>query len=128
MPSKVTFDTVRTIASSLPGVKESTGNGTLALKVGGKLMACTAINKSAEPNSLVVKIDFDQRNALLAEAPDTYYITDHYANYPSVLVRLSQTNSDALRDLLQSACRFVSGGKTRNTPSSPRGARRKPVR
>jgi hypothetical protein len=97
------------------------------LKIGGKLLACPAINKSAEPNSLVVRIDFDQRAALIAEAPETYYITDHYVNYPSVLVRLSRINSDALRDLLGSACRFVSGDETRKRPAvSPKRRRASP--
>ena len=64
--------------------------GKLALKVRGKLLACLAIHKSAEPESLVVRIDLEQRAGLLEEAPETYYITDHYRNYPAVLVRLSR--------------------------------------
>ena len=88
--------------------------GALALKVRGNLLACKAINKSAEQDSLVVRIDFDQRDALLAEAPETYYVTDHYVNYPSVLVRLSQIRMDELRDLLTSAWQFVTSQKKRN--------------
>ena len=72
-------------------------------------------NKSAEPDSLVVRIDFDQRAALLAEAPETYYVTDHYVNYPSVLVRMSRIGKDELRDLLSSAWRFVTSQKRRKT-------------
>lgn len=109
---KVTFDTVRKIASSLPGVQVSTTYGSPSLKLGGKLLSCIAINKSAEPNSLMVRIDRDQREALLNEAPETYYITDHYVNYPCVLVRLSRVNPDVLRDLLHAAWRFTSSGKT----------------
>jgi len=127
MASKTTFETVRKIASAIPGVEESTGLRGTSLKIGGKMLACPAINKSAEPNSLVVRIDFDQRAALIAEAPETYYITDHYVNYPSVLVRLSRINSDALRDLLGSACRFVSGDETRKRPAvSPKRRRASP--
>ena len=116
MPAKITFDTVLKIAASLPGIQEGTTYGVDCLKVGGKLLTCPAINKSAEPNSAMFRIDMDQRNALIEEAPDTYYITDHYVNYPCVLVRLSRMNADALRDLLQSAFRFVSAndrGKSR---------------
>ena len=79
-----------------------------------------AINKSAEPGSLGVRIGFDQREALLAEAPQTYYVTDHYVNYPIVLVRLSQIRIDELRDLLHSAWRFVTSKKKR-TASRPAG-------
>jgi hypothetical protein len=56
--------------------------------------------RSAEPDSLAVSIDFDQRAEFLAEAPDVYYLTDHYVNYPVVLVRLSRIHLDALKDLL----------------------------
>lgn len=115
--TKVTFDAVRKIGLELADVEASTAYGAFALKVGGKLLACTAINKSAEPNSLMVRVDFDQRDALLAEAPETYYVTDHYVNYPAVLVRLSQVGKDELRDLLGAAWRFVTS-KKKGTASS----------
>jgi hypothetical protein len=79
MPKRITFDTVRKIGLALPGVEEATAYGTPALKIGGKLMTCTAINKSAEANTLAVFVDFDRRAHLLAEAPNIYYFTDHYA-------------------------------------------------
>ena len=128
MAGKITFDTVRTIASGHPGVEESTSYGTPSLKSGGRLLTCIAINKSAEPNSLGVSIDLDQREALIAEAPDTYYITDHYVNYPVVLVRLSKVNPDVLRDLLHAAWRFVSANKTRKHLPLSRKLRRTSVR
>lgn len=78
-----------------------------ALKVRGKLLTCLPIHRSAEPDSLAVCIDFEQRAELLAAAPDTYYLTDHYVNYPVVLVRLSRIHLDALRDLLGMAWHFV---------------------
>lgn len=102
-----TFDAVRKAGLGLPGVEESTMYGAPALKVRGKLVACMASHKSAEPGSLVVRIDFEQREELVAAEPDTYYLTDHYVGYPSVLVRLSRIRADALADLLRSAWRFV---------------------
>jgi hypothetical protein len=108
MAGKITFETVRKIASSLPGVEESTSYGTPSLKLRGQILTCMAINKSAEPNSLVIRIDFDQRDALIAEAPDTYYTTDHYVNYPAVLVRLDRVDKEMIRDLLNAGWKFVS--------------------
>jgi hypothetical protein len=116
--TKATFDIVRQIGLALSDVEEGTMYGSPALKVRGGLLTCLAINKSAEPDSLVVAIDFDQRSGLLAEAPETYYVTDHYADYPVVLVRLSQIRIDQLRDLLGSAWRFVAAQK-RRTASRP---------
>jgi hypothetical protein len=105
--TKMIFKAVSEIAHALPGVEESTMYGSPALKVRGKLLACMAIHKSAEPESLVIRIDIDQRAGLLTEAPETYYVTEHYVNYPVVLVRLSQIDRDQLRDLLASAWRFI---------------------
>jgi hypothetical protein len=116
MPKKkVTFDVVREIGLALPDVVASTMYGSPALKLHGNLLTCMAIHKSVEPETLVVCIDFEQRAALLTEAPETYYLTDHYVNYPSVLVRLPRILVDQLRDLLRSAWRFVAAQKPRTT-------------
>ena len=121
MPKNTTnFDTVRNIGLALPGVEEGTAFGSPALKVRGKLLACIPSHRSAEPTSLVVRVDCDDRASLLAEAPDVYYVTDHYAGYSAVLVRLSRVTPDVLRDLLGMAHKFV----TRD--AAPRSPARKP--
>jgi len=120
--STINFDTVRNIRLALPGVEESTAYRQPALKVHGKLLACIPTNPSAEPGSLVVRVDFDDRAELLAADPDVYYVTDHYVGYTAVLVRLARVNPDVLRDLLGMAYKFV----TRNAaPRSPARKRRK---
>src|SRR5262245_19890425 len=102
-----TFDTVRAIARALPDVEEGTAWGTPAFKLRGRLLAGIASNKAAEPNTLFVCVSFDQRDAMIADDPDTYYLKDHYVGYPCVLVRLARIHPDALRDLLQAGWRFV---------------------
>lgn len=116
----ITFDTVRKIGLALPGVEESTAYGQPALKVHGKLLACLPANPSAEPGSLAVRVDFEDRAELLAAAPDLYYITDHYVGYAAVLVRLSRVTPDVLRDLLGMAHKFV----TRKHPPRSRPSKR----
>src|SRR5882762_9534295 len=66
--STINFDTVRKIGLTLPGVEASTAWGAPALKVRGKLLACVPTHRTAEPNSLVVRVDFDDRAELLAAA------------------------------------------------------------
>jgi hypothetical protein len=122
--STINFDTVRKIGLTLLGVEESTAYGSPALKVHGKLLACVPVNRSAEPGSLAVRVDFDDRADLLAAAPDVYYVTDHYLNYTAVLVRLSHVTPDVLRDLLGMAHEFVTANAARRLPSRHR---RKPV-
>jgi hypothetical protein len=108
MPRGIIYlDAVRRMGLELPGVEESAARGQLALKVRGKLLACVPTHRSAEPDSLVVRVDFEDRAELLAAAPDVYYVTEHYVGFPSVLVRLSRVNSDVLRDLLGMAYKFV---------------------
>ena len=101
------FDSVRKIALALPGVEEGTAYGVPALKVHGRLLACVPAHRSAEPGSIVVRVDFEDRAELQAAAPDVYYMTDHYADYNAVLVRLSRVTPGVLRDLLGMAHRFV---------------------
>jgi hypothetical protein len=125
---RVTFDTVRKLGLELPDVEEATMYGAPALEVRGAMFACMASHRSAEPGTLVVRMDVDQRDAMIAADPETYYLTDHYVGYPSVLVRLSRVHPDALRDLLLTAWRFVSSGHTRRTGARARpGARPGPA-
>lgn len=118
--NKIDFEAVRRIALELPDVEDAAAYGSAAIKVRGKLLTCIPTNKSAEPDSLAVRIGIDQRAELVATAPDVYYFTDHYANYPMVLVRLSRIHPDALRDLLGAAWRFV----TAKTPAVKRAVQR----
>ena len=111
LSKRIDFDVVREIALALPDVEEGTLHGAPTLKVSGRLLTCPALHKSAEPNSLVVRIGHDQRAELLAARPNVYYVTDHYVNYPTVLVRLSQIDRSSLKDLLGVAWQFVASKK-----------------
>jgi hypothetical protein len=75
-------------------------------------MAGLASHPSAEPGTLVVRADPEERELLLEDAPETYYVTDYYRKYPLVLVRLSRIDRDALRDVL-SMSRRLTVAKTR---------------
>ena len=125
MPRRITFKTVEAIGRTLPGVDVTTTWGMPTLKVGGRMFACIASHKSAEPNSLVIMMDFADRDALLEDAPDTYYLKEHYLNYPCVLVRLSRVHRDALHDLISSAHRYVSArSRKRSAGASARKSAR----
>ena len=101
----MTFNAVRKVALALEGVEESTWYGTAAFKLNGAGIA----RLKEDGKSLVVRVDFEQRRELMEADPETYYITDHYLNYPAVLVCLSRVDAAAMRDLLRGACRFVAG-------------------
>lgn len=101
------FEIVRSIGTALPDVKDASGRLGVALKYKGRLLACVAIDKSAEPDSLMVSISLKRRDALLAQNPGMYYLTGHYAPYPAILVRLSRIKRSALKDLLTEAWEFM---------------------
>lgn len=111
---RVTYDTVRRLALALPNVEEGTSYGTPALKVKGSLM----VRLREDLDSLVIKMPLDQREELMAADPETYYITDHYRDYPWMLVRLSNVRMDAIADLLQIAYRAAAPSKRGPAPRS----------
>ena len=102
------FESARRIGLTLPGVESATRyDGAPILKAGGCFMAGLASHRSAEPASLVVRMDIEQRQWLLDDAPETYYVTDYYEQYPVVLVRLASVDEAALRDLLSVSRRLT---------------------
>jgi len=123
MPRVNRFKAVEVIGRTLPGVEVTTTWGQPTLKVDGRMFVCIASHKSAEQDSLVVMMDIADRDALIEEAPDTYYLKEHYVGYPCVLVRLARVHPDALRDLVVGAHRYVTAKRARK-PSASRRARR----
>ena len=115
------FETVRTIGLTLPDVEATTRyDGSSVLKAGGAFMAGLATHRSSEPGTLVVRVDLEERVGFLEDAPEIYYVTDHYRNYPVVLVRLSRIDRNALRDLLAASrlLTLAKGRKRRRTDYS----------
>ncbi|MEP6945690.1 MAG: MmcQ/YjbR family DNA-binding protein [Acidobacteriota bacterium] len=90
------YETVRKIALSLPNVEEGLSYGAPALKAGEKLI----IRLREDLDSVVVLTTFEIREELIEAEPETYYITDHYLNYPYVLVSLEHVGEDALGEMI----------------------------
>jgi hypothetical protein len=102
------FVTVRAVGLTFPDVDSAIRyDGSPVLKAAGCFMAGLATHPSAEPGTLVVRMDFADRAALLEDAPETYYVTDYYERHPVVLARLSRLDDDALRDLLAMSWRLT---------------------
>ena len=125
----LTFDDVRAIALSMPDVTETTAYGMPAFKAGKTRFAGRPVERpDVEPNSLGVHLSFEERDRLIASRPDLYYLTEHYAPYPAVLVRLSKIRRSELRELLGAAWRYAMEGpgakKRRRAFSLARAGRR----
>lgn len=105
----VTYDTVRRAGLALPNAEEGTSYGTPALKTKGQLF----VRLHQDLDKIVVRMPFDRREELMAADPETYFITDHYRDYPWVLVSLPKVHADALPDLLRIAHRTAAAAKKR---------------
>lgn len=99
----MTWEDVRKLALAMPNVEEGKSYGTAALKVKTQLF----VRLREEGDVIVLKMPFDQREAMMAEAPEKFFITDHYLKYEWVLVRLPKVGEEELRDLLKGSYRAV---------------------
>lgn len=121
--ASIGLDSVFEVGLRLPDVKESQYYGARALKLNGRMLVCTPINKSAEVNSVVVAMSFERRAALLKKSPSLYYITDHYAPHPTMLIRLSRISRAELARTLRMAWDFAASESA--VPRSPGKTKRR---
>jgi hypothetical protein len=99
----ITFDDVRQMALAFPGVEEHLVFGGPTLKVGKRFLACIA---KIDPNTLCIKVpDRLEREYLLETKPDIYYLTDHYASFEALLVRMPLADPAEMRQLIEQAWR-----------------------
>jgi hypothetical protein len=83
-------------------VEESTWHNTPSLKVRKRSFV-----RLRERDVIVVLVDLDEKEALIAAEPHIFFQTPHYEGYPAVLVRLSQIDSGELREVLIESWRRV---------------------
>ena len=102
------FARVVAIASRLPGVEESRSYGTPSLKVKRSFLA--RMRTEAE-GGLAIRCDMMEREMLMQAAPETFYITDHYAAHAMVLINLDTVRWDAMPGIVESAWRMVATPK-----------------
>src|SRR5581483_11403899 len=84
-----------------------------------------------EDDSIVWILDsIDERDHFIEMEPETYFITDHYRNYPSVLVRLSRIDAGQLHKMLQRRWRAIAPKKLLKAmePGAPAGGAPENVR
>jgi hypothetical protein len=89
----------RALLLTLPGVEEGPCYGTAGFRVCGKFLARFRDNDTV----LVVKCGDIERDLRMQAEPRTFFSTDHYRGYPTVLIRLDSVTKDDLRDVLEVA-------------------------
>jgi hypothetical protein len=112
------------MALLLPGVSEGRAYGGPSLHVGRKFLG----RLRDDGETLVLKVELDERARLLESAPDAFFLTDHYAPHPYVLVNLLAVESGTLRRLIEQAWRMMASKRVillyENTSQLKRPTRR----
>ncbi len=104
----MTPDEMREIVLSFPGAEEGSSYGQPAFKVNGKFF--TRLRR--EDNSVVLTgISMDEREMLMEAEPDTFHITPHYKDYPSVLARIETLHPGSFQNFLERKWRQIAPKK-----------------
>ncbi len=98
----MTFQQVRRLLLSFPGVEEGPCYGTPGFRVRGKFLA----RLKEDGTTLVVKCGDEERDFRMEADPKTFFSTDHYRGYPTVLVRLERVRTGVLREVVEQAWRL----------------------
>ena len=105
-----TWATVKRWALALPHVTEGTSYGMPSLLAFGKFLA----RRRTEEGAVVLKVGtMVERDWLLTNEPDAFFITEHYKAYPAVLVRLEWADPLAIRELLEASWRRLAPASVR---------------
>ena len=91
-----TPDDVRELALSLPETAEKPSYGTPGFRVKDRLFA--RLHQDGE--SLVLRVDMDEREALAQAEPEKFFWTPHYDRHPWIQVRLAAVDREELSELL----------------------------
>ena len=120
----MTYEGAVKLALALPDVEEATSYGTPSLKARGRFLA----RLKEDGVTLALRCPFELRETLLRDDPDLFFVTDHYRDYPAVLVRLPRIRQARLKAVLKQAWEAVVQPSKQAGRSRPRAGKRKPPR
>ena len=82
---------------ALPGVTEGLSHGTPAFYVNKRML--TRLWENGE----VLVVRTEERDKWMQTDPETFFITDHYQNYPTMLIKMERVLPEDLKQLLTDA-------------------------
>lgn len=95
------FERLLEAARDLPDVVESVSYGTPCLKVRKKFLC-----RVKDADTAVLMCPLEEKEMLMAAAPDLFFETDHYKGWPAILVRLRRISDEELRHRMSIAWRM----------------------
>lgn len=91
------IDEIIQLAGALPGVRRTTADGLAHWRYHGRLVA-----RQLNDTHVVIRADFDYRDWLLRQFPDTFSVPDRYRRHMMVVADLAG-DADAIGDALETA-------------------------
>jgi hypothetical protein len=92
------------LAGALAGVRASTADGLAQWRYHGRLVA-----RQIDGTHLVIRTDFDYRDWLLRQFPDTFSVPARYAKHMMVVADLTIGDAGAIEDALEAAWQLQRG-------------------
>lgn len=94
----VRISEVDRLAGALAGVRRSTADGLAEWRYHGRLVA-----RQLDDAHVVIRADFDYRDGLLRQFPDTFSVPARYSKHMLVVADLAAGDAGAIEDALEAA-------------------------
>ena len=94
------YQTYLEIVVRFPNVEIGTSDGLPAVRVGGKLLSRLRVRSDG---ALALRYEIAERDRLIAQAADAFFVPEIYRTYPLVLVRLEQVDVTQLSEVVARA-------------------------
>jgi hypothetical protein len=92
---------VARLAETLPGVRATAPEGLAQWRYHGRLVA-----RQLDDVHLVIRADFDYRDSMLRQFPDTFSVPARYIKHMMVVADLAKGEAGAIEDALEAAWRL----------------------
>jgi hypothetical protein len=97
----VELNDVGRLAEALAGVRRSAPDGLAQWRYRGRLIA-----RQLDDDHLVIRADFDYRDSILRQFPDTFSVPARYVKHMMVVADLARGDAGAVEDAIEAAWQF----------------------
>jgi hypothetical protein len=92
------------LADALTGVRRTTAGGLAQWRYHGRLVA-----RQLDDTHVVIRADFDYRDSLLRQFPETFSVPPRYSKHMMVVADLARGDAGAIEDALEAAWQLQRG-------------------
>lgn len=95
------IDDLARLAEGMDGVRRTSAGGLPQWRYHGRLVA-----RQLDDAHVVIRADFDYRDAVLHQFPETFSVPDRYRKHMMIVADLTQGDPGAIEDALEAAWRL----------------------